>query len=309
MAYPGTGKATAVGLIAIGLWAGLALSTVTAAGIPPFELLALSFTVAFVSGMIVLAVRGWQALAALRQPVGAWLLAVVAIFFYHAFYFFALATVPPARASLIAYLWPLLIVLFSALVPGGDRLRPRHLAGAGLGFMGAAVIFMDRHGEPAQASNVLGYLAAFGCALIWSGYSVANRRFARVPSEMLIGVCGAVALAGVAASLLFEESVWPSSSQWLAVLFLGIGPTGLAFLAWDYATKHGNIPLLGALSYLAPLISTLLLVVTGQTPASIFIGLSALLIVGGAALASYRRVPRQTTRRSRSSGEIEGDGL
>lgn len=288
MANRATGKATAIGLIAIGLWAGLALSTVAAGGIPPFELLALSFGVAFVSGMIMLAFRGRHAIGRLRQPVAAWFSAFLAIFLYHALYFFALSTVPPARASLIAYLWPLLIVLSSALVPGGDRLGVRHLAGAALGFIGAAVIFMNRQGEAAQAASVLGYLAAFGCATIWSGYSVINRRFAQVPSEMLIGVCGAVALAGAVAHLLFEDGVWPGPSQWLAVLFLGIGPTGLAFLAWDYATKHGNMPLLGALSYLAPLISTLLLVVSGQAPASIFLGLSALLIVGGAVLASWR---------------------
>jgi drug/metabolite transporter (DMT)-like permease len=284
----GTGRATAIGLVAIGLWSALALSTVAAAGIPPFELLALCFGVAFASGMLVLAMQGRRAVARLRQPPGAWLLAFVSIFFYHALYFFALAAVPPAHASLIAYLWPLLIVLLSALVPGSDRLQPRHLAGAALGFAGAALIFMTRQGGPAQPVLMAGYLAALGCAAIWSGYSVANRRYAQVPSEMLIGVCGAVALAGGAAHLLFERSVAPDPKQWLAILFLGIGPTGLAFLAWDHATKHGNVPLLGALSYFAPLISILLLVLAGQARASVFLGVSVVLIVAGAMLASYR---------------------
>jgi drug/metabolite transporter (DMT)-like permease len=284
----GTGRATVVGLIAIGLWSALALATVAAAGIPPFELLALSFGVAFVSGMLVLAVRGRRALARLRQPRGAWLLVFISIFFYHALYFFALATVPPAHASLIAYLWPLLIVLLSAFAPGSDRLQHRHLAGAALGFAGAALIFMTRQDAPTQPAHMAGYLAALGCAVIWSGYSVANRRYAQVPSEMLIGVCGAVALAGGAAHMLFERGVGPDSTQWLAILFLGIGPTGLAFLAWDHATKHGNMPLLGALSYFAPMISILLLVLAGRAQASVFLGVSVALIVAGAMLASYR---------------------
>ncbi|WP_298215922.1 hypothetical protein [Acidocella sp.] len=63
---------------------------------------------------------------------------------------------------------------------------------------------------------------------------------------------------------------------------------GLAFLAWDQATKHGNLPLLGALSYLAPLVSTLLLVLTGHAPASLALALAALLVVGGAALACWQ---------------------
>lgn len=288
-----TGNATTVGIIAILLWSALALSTVAAKGIPPFELLMLSFAVAFISGMLLLALRGRQALAQLRQPSAAWITAFVAIFSYHALYFFALATIPPARASLIAYLWPLLIVLFSAAAPGGNRLRIRHVIGASLGFAGAAVIFADQQTGPVQLGNLAGYLAAFGCALIWSGYSVVNRQFAHVPSEMLIGVCGGIAVAGGIAHLLFENSVWPRPSQALAILFLGIGPTGLAFLAWDYATKHGNLPLIGALSYLAPLASTFLLVVANQAPASPFVGLSTLLIVGGAILASYQREGRR----------------
>lgn len=283
-----TGKATAIGVAAIMLWAALAPSTVAARGVPPFELLTLSFGVAFVSGKLLLAIRRRRAVAQLRQPSTAWITAFMAIFSYHALYFFALATIPPARASLIAYLWPLLIVLFSAAVPGGGRLHIRHMIGAALGFAGAAIIFADRQTGSAQFGSLTGYFAAAGCAVIWSGYSVVNRRFAHVPSEMLIGVCGGVALAGGFAHLLFEISIRPTPLQALAILFLGVGPTGLAFLAWDYATKHGNLPLIGALSYLAPLISTFLLVVTKQAPASPFIGLSAILVVGGAMLASYQ---------------------
>lgn len=74
---------------------------------------------------------------------------------------------------------------------------------------------------------------------------------------------------------------------------LGIGPTGLAFLAWDHATKHGNVPLLGALSYFAPLLSILLLVLAGQAQASVFLGASVALIVAGAMLASCRSGKRR----------------
>ncbi|WP_252349196.1 aromatic amino acid exporter YddG [Ochrobactrum sp. BTU1] len=285
----GSGKATTIGLIAIGLWASLALFTVEAKGIPPFELLALSFGVAFLSGMIVLASQGFHALRRLRQPVAPWFLAFFAIFLYHALYFYSLSTVPPARASLIAYLWPLLIVILSTFGPNGDRLRWQHLAGGALGFIGTAVILLDHQGERSQATSVLGYIAAFGCALIWSAYSVANRRFANISSDMLVGVCGMVAIAGAGVHFLLEETVWPTQPQWQAVLLLGVGPVGHAFLAWDYATKHGNMPLLGGLSYLAPLISTSILIANGQTSSNITVALSAVLTVGGSLLASLRR--------------------
>ena len=86
--------------------------------------------------------------------------------------------------------------------------------------------------------------------------------------------------------VLVEPSVVPSLGQWEAVVLLGLGPTGLAFLAWDHATKHGRLPVLGALSYLAPLVSTLLLILTGQAEGSLMLIAAAALIIGGAVLAT-----------------------
>jgi drug/metabolite transporter (DMT)-like permease len=60
----------------------------------------------------------------------------------------------------------------------------------------------------------------------------------------------------------------------------------LAFFVWDYGVKHGNIKVLGALSYAAPLLSTLLLIASGLAEATWSVGLACLLIVGGALLAT-----------------------
>lgn len=261
---------------------------------PPFELLTLSFVVAFAASLGMLALRGRAALGRLRQPLAPWLLAFAGLFGYHALYFVALKAAPPAEASLVNYLWPMLIVLFSALLPGG-RLRLRHVAGAALGLAGTALL-LSRGGGPGGGS-VLGLGAALGAALTWSGYSVLNRRFASVPSEMIGGVCGAVALAGLACHLALEATVMPGAGGWAAVVLLGLGPTGLAFFAWDHATKHGNLPVLGALSYLAPLLSTALLVAAGQAEASAALVAAAALTVAGAVVATS--LPVRSPARSR----------
>ena len=278
-------RATLVGIVSILLWALLALFTATAGAIPPFELMALTFAIAFAGGMVVLALRGKAGLAELVQPPAPWLTAFLGLFLYHALYFYALQNAPVGEASIICYLWPLFIVLFSALLPG-ERLKARHLAGAALGFAGTALIILAKGGAIGGEGSALGYLAALGCAFVWSGYSVLNRRFQGTPSGMLVGICGAVALAAAASHWAFEETVSPTALQGAAVVALGLGPVGLAFLAWDHATKHGHIALLGTLSYLAPLISTALLVMTGAAPASLKLALAALLVIGGAVLAT-----------------------
>lgn len=278
-------RATLIGIVAILLWACLALLTAQAGGLPPFELMVLSFGVAFVSGLVLLAVRGRAALAEMRQPWQPFMVAFLGIFGYHALYFYALQTAPVAEASIVAYLWPLLIVIFSALLPG-EGLKARHLIGALLGFAGTALIVLGRGGEAGLGAALTGYVAAFACAIVWSGYSVLNRRFDGTPSGMMVSVCGAVALAGLLCHVLFETTVMPDGSQWFAVVALGLGPTGLAFLAWDHATKHGHLALLGALSYLAPLLSTALLVATGAAPATMRLAIAAILVIGGSVLAT-----------------------
>ena len=67
---------------------------------------------------------------------------------------------------------------------------------------------------------------------------------------------------------------------------LALGPMGLAFFVWDFGTKHGNVTLLGALSYFAPLLSTVLLVMAGRVQPSWALALATLLIVGGTGLAA-----------------------
>jgi len=295
-------SATAVGVIAIFLWSCLALLTTLTEGIPPFELLTLSFGVAFAASLITLGRHGMSGFSSWRQPWAVWATGFVGIFVYHALYFFALKVAPAAEASLINYLWPLMLVLLSAFA-AGEKLHKRQVLGAVLGLAGTAFIMQQRATHTAATMPVAGYLAAFGCALIWAGYSVFNRRFSAVPSSIIGGICGMSAAAGLVCHLAFETTVWPDLNQWAAIVVLGLGPAGLAFFAWDHATKHGNLATLGALSYLAPLISTLLLIVIGHGHASPILIVPALLIIAGAVIATAQAPEKAPATRSMVSHE------
>ena len=278
--------ATLIGFTAILMWALLAAFTIGARGIPPFQLLGLTFAVAFAVSLPVLGRKGRRAFRIFRQPWPVWGLGVGGLFGYHLFYFIALGNAPAAEASLIAYLWPLLIVLFSALLPG-ERLRRCHVAGAVAGLCGAAVLILDQ-GEAGLAvapEHLFGYGAAMLCALTWSGYSVLNRRFGDVPTDVVGGFCGATALLALICHGLAEDWITPTALQWLAIIALGLGPVGAAFFVWDYGTKNGDIQLLGVLSYTAPLLSTLVLVVLGQAEPDFSLFIACMLIIGGAGLA------------------------
>ena len=275
----------AAGLAAIALWGALATLSVVAGAVPPFQMVAMTFAIGAAGGILRARRRGLAWADLLRWPAKVWALGVIGLFGYHALYFAALQLAPPAEANLVNYLWPLLIVLLSAPL-AGERLGWTHLLGAALGLAGVALLALGR-GVAFAADYALGYTLALGCAFAWSIYSVLSRRFGETPTDAIAAFCAASAVLSLLCHLLFERTVWPASGgAWLAVLALGVGPAGAAFYLWDYAVKRGDIRALGAFSYATPVLSTALLIVCGFAAPTWALLLAALLVAGGAALAS-----------------------
>ncbi|MBX9942631.1 MAG: EamA family transporter [Reyranella sp.] len=275
----------AAGMAAIALWGALAALSVSAGPIPPFQMVAMTFTVGATLGIVRARRRGVGWAGLVGWPGRVWLLGIGGLFGYHALYFAALQLAPPAEANLVNYLWPLLIVLLSAPL-AGERLGWPHIAGAVLGFAGVVLLALGR-GLAFAGDHALGYALALGCALVWSLYSVLSRRLGETPTDAIAAFCAASAVLSLACHLAFERTVWPGApSAWLAVLALGLGPAGAAFYLWDHAVKRGDIRVLGALSYATPILSTALLVVCGLADATDSLLIAAALVTAGAVLAS-----------------------
>jgi drug/metabolite transporter (DMT)-like permease len=278
-------RAMAAGLAAICLWGSLAALSVLAGPVPPFQMVAMTFAVGASIGIVRARYRGVGWAGLVRWPAKVWLLGIGGLFGYHALYFGALQLAPPAEANLVNYLWPLLIVLLSAPF-AGERLGWTHLAGAGLGFAGVALLAFGR-GLTFAGDHATGHALALGCAFTWALYSVLSRRFGDTPTDAIAGFCAASAVLSLLCHLSFERTVWPATPlAWLAVLALGLGPTGSAFYFWDHAVKRGDIRALGAFSYATPILSTAILVVCGLAEPTGALLLAALLVTVGAALAS-----------------------
>ncbi|MFK7870170.1 MAG: DMT family transporter [Roseobacter sp.] len=277
-------RATLMGIAAILLWALLALFTVWSAPTPPFLLNTICFAIGGTCGFVyIVRTTGLQILRTV--PLRVYMFGTVGLFGYHALYFSALRLAPAAEAGLIAYLWPLLIVVGSGLLPG-ERVRKGHILGAVVGFAGAAMIVTG--GDAGlQWQYLPGYGLALLCALTWSSYSVLSRLIGNAPTQSVAVFCVAAAALSLPLHLIFEETVFPATALgWLSILMLGLGPVGLAFFVWDIGMKRGDIQFLGAASYAAPLLSTLFLVVTGIATFTPSLVMAAVLVAGGAVLAA-----------------------
>lgn len=278
-------KGNILGLLTILLWSSLALFTVYSGAIPPFELLSISFFIASFIGLAMLKKQRKTIKDLFKVPLKAYFFGVLGLFGYHFFYFIAVKNAPAVEANLLNYLWPLLIVVFSSFLPN-ERLRWFHIIGTLLALFGAFLLVSKGGSLEFESQYSFGYICALIAALIWSSYSVISKTFKHVPTYAVTGFCLVTAILSFLAHLIFETTVYPNTMELIAAIMLGLGPVGGAFYLWDFAVKNGDIKILGSLSYLAPLLSTLLLVVLGIAKMSTAIALACLFIILGSIISS-----------------------
>jgi drug/metabolite transporter (DMT)-like permease len=95
--------------------------------------------------------------------------------------------------------------------------------------------------------------------------------------------------------LLWEETVWPQDLlEWGSVIALALFPVGLAFFTWDIGVKRGDIQVLGAAAYSAPLLSTLLLIAFGFGNLTLPVIIACLAITLGAVIAAKDMLFKKT---------------
>jgi drug/metabolite transporter (DMT)-like permease len=278
-------NANLLALGAIALWAPLAALGVSLAHVPPFLLtgLALLAGSAIALPLSRFDFRQW------RVPPTTLAIGVYGLFGYHFLLFMALQNAPPVQANLVNYLWPLGIVVMAPLFLPGMSLAPRHVIAALMGFAGAALAILGgRPADPGAPLWAWGYIPALMSAFIWASYSLLTKRVKPFPTSAI----GTFALiSGVLALLChvwLEPTVSLSSTDWVLIALLGLGPVGGSFFLWDAALKRGDARQIGVLGFLTPLLSTLVLLTMRSEMPSLSVGLAALMIVGAAVIATRK---------------------
>ena len=276
-----TPRALFLALTSLILWSFLAFLGAKLNRLPPLLVVGIALCV---GGMVsAVRFRSW------RVPLVTFLVGAAGIFGYHFLYFSAFKFAPVVEASLINYLWPLLIVLLSPLFLVGYNLRWHHLVGATTGFLGASLIVMGDRFQP-NAAYFTGYILAAGAALTWAIYSLFTKRLPPFPTAAVGGFCLFGGLLSLGIYFLESSSVIqmivPTGVDWLYLILVGAGPMGLAFFTWDAALKRGDPRIIGSLAYLTPLTSTLILIVLGGRSLTWVSALAMLLIVAAAMIGS-----------------------
>ena len=277
---------------AVVIWstlAAMAKSLLTV--IPTFEALFLSSLIASVFLLVQQGIRGglrvfraydWRGYLAMAA------LGFIGLFVYSGLYFYGLTQLTSQEACILNYLWPMMIVLFAALLLG-ERITVRTAAALLLSFSGVVVLTLAGEGH-AEGNAVMGMIACILAAVCYGLFCVLNKRRNIDQTVMMVVAWGVTALCSLPVTLIMEEWVTLSWTQWGGLLWLGIFIDAVGYLWWAMALQQAtNSAAVANLAYAVPLLSLVVSAVTlgeRMTGAAL---LALVLIMGGILLQNVRR--------------------
>ncbi|MFP4169340.1 MAG: DMT family transporter [Desulfonatronovibrionaceae bacterium] len=278
-------KGITCGLFAVVLWSLLPVLRQATALIPPMQLAVMSLGVAACMSTLSWLPKGVRPLGHIKLPAPAWLGSVGGLVGALFFYFLALVKAPAAEVALITYTWPLLFAL-SAEVVDREPLHAETLLGSGIAFAGASLLILGGSDMHIPFAHLPGYLSGMAAGASWVLYSLTMRRYSEVSIPAFPWIFAAAALVGFFLHLLWEQTVVSVGAPVLvAALGIGCGPYGAAFMAWSFGVRLGPPGVIGSLSYVTPVLSTLILIVLGNAQVEWPLGVAALSIVLGAGIS------------------------
>lgn len=269
-------------MFTIVLWGSLATFSNLLIHLPPFYTLGVSFIIGSLLSL--------GNVKEMFPSMKLLLFGTAGYFGYHFFLFFAFRYAPAVEANLINYLWPVLMVMFTPFFEKAT-LRWYHYLGASLSILGCLLLVSNAPRESLSGEEYKGYFLAFMAALTWPLYSLGRKKLPATSVWSIGGICLSAGVLCLMTHALVEPPVSVTIADILKLLFLGIGPFGLAFYFWDIATRSGDSRVLGALAYLTPVISTLGLVFFAGKDFTMISLIAMILITGGASLGllDFRR--------------------
>lgn len=278
--------ATFIGILALLFWAASASLVLFVGVLPVFEMQFILFSFSFMLALIIF--RGSLVKQLFRIPFKLVLFGVIGIYFTNLFFMSAFQHAPADKVDLINYLWPIMVIITSSLLPN-EKLKLNQLVGGMIAFYGVYILLTNGHGLSGfNVQHWKGYLLAFLDALCWTFFTLTLRRYKKSSAELIGIYCGLAALFSLITHCGIETFVMPNTSQICYLGLIGLTSQGLAYYFWDIGIKRGHYKILCVLSYFNPILSIGMLVIFGFTVMTSSLTIAVLLVSLGAVVASQK---------------------
>lgn len=194
----------------------------------------------------------------------------------------SLAHTTATNFTLIFSLTPFFIIFASALLIG-ERITKHNAIGALIGFGGVALIITN--GSLAISSNLLGDGVAFMANVVWALYTVMgkpiNEKYSAITVLNYTFIFGALELVPF---YLLSPGLSPvqfTGSTWIAMLFLTVFCSIVAFILYNYGTEKLPASMAGMFIYIQPLSGVFLAFIVLGECITIYTILGTILIIYG----------------------------
>jgi drug/metabolite transporter (DMT)-like permease len=230
---------------------------------PPFLLVGIRQTAAGLLLLAWAAAQGKAQIPSRRYLLKQGLTGLFTITGGNGFVTWGMQFVSSGLSAIIGSLTPVVVVLINLLWRGGERLNGRILSGVLLGFAGLGFIFHEGWQDFLNPAYRLGILACFGSCFTWSLGTVMAKRYNAPGTSPLMNAglqISAGGLGGLLLSALFDPA-WtttPSREGWLALVYLTIFGSALAFTLYMFALQHLSATVSSLYTYINPIVAVLL---------------------------------------------------
>lgn len=208
------------------------------------------------------------------------LLGLLGTFIYNLLYNVALARLSAQEATIINYLWPIMIVIFSCFVLG-EKFTLRKIIAVLISFFGIIVLVTKLDFTSLHLDSTTGVLAAIGAGVSYGLFSVYNKKYAY---DQTVAVCVFYIVSALVAGgmMLLNHDYVPlrGGVTIMAMLWLGLMANGIAYLLWCNALVSGNTSKISNMAYATPFLSIMFSHLLLGEPLSIysFLGLGFILL-------------------------------
>jgi drug/metabolite transporter (DMT)-like permease len=203
-------------------------------------------------------------------------------------------TIDSALAGILMAIMPLTTLVLAHFFVAGERMSRYRLGGFGLGFAGIVVLMGPAAlvGLGGSSAELLAQFAVLAGAVCYATQSVMARRM--LQGDVMVASAGIILVAALVSLpvALFVDQPWhlsPSRASLYAVIWIGIGPTAIATLAFLKLIGSAGPTFMSLVNYCIPVVALFLgVALLGEGPgANAYTGLA--LILGGIAISQVRR--------------------
>ncbi len=243
-------------MVLVGLWGSSFLFTaISVATVDPISVVFYRLVLGALVLALVVFARGQSFPRSLRVWVGFLMMAIVG----NALPFFLISwgqqTIDSSIAGMIMAIMPLMTMVFAHYLVEGETLNRYKIIGFSLGISGVALLLGPVFEGGGRA--LLSGLAIFTAATCYAVNSILIKRLPRF--SPMVGACGVLIMASLVVLpfwlILSPANDSISEKSMLSVIWLGIGPTGIATIILFSVIDRAGPTFLSTINYLVPVVA------------------------------------------------------